>query len=188
MVSTIWPSPAMRMKALGLKTLASAAWPRANGRLKLIIRPPPAAAPTRKKWRRDRPLGDGDRWVRRLRASGDRRSSSALLSVRLRGALDRFANAQIGPAAADIAGHRSVDVGFRRVRISREQRGGGHDLARLAVAALHDPQIEPGLLDLGTRSGRTDRLDRRDFGHADAVDGRGAGTCGRAVDVHGAGA
>ncbi len=51
-----------------------------------------------------------------------------------------------------------------------EQRGGGHDLARLAVAALHDLVVEPGLLHPGAGRRRADRLDGRDLGRADAVD------------------
>ena len=52
---------------------------------------------------------------RRVAMRGDRGSWSASLSARLRGLLDRFANADIGPAAADVAGHRVVDVGIGRM-------------------------------------------------------------------------
>ena len=72
--------------------------------------------------------------------ASDRGSWSASLSVRLRGLLDRFANADIGAAAADVAGHRIVDVGVGRMRIACEQRRRRHDLARLAVAALRRPR------------------------------------------------
>src|SRR6266550_4530751 len=72
--------------------------------------------------------------------------------------------------------------------VAREERRSGHDLARLAVAALNDLAVEPGLLDLGARRCRADRLDRRDLGSADAVDRSNAGTGGDAVDMHGAGA
>src|SRR5262249_58891223 len=99
---------------------------------------------------------------RRRKKRGDRSALSASLAARLRGLFDRFANAQISPAAADVAGHRVVDVGIRRMRVARKQRRSGHDLARLAVAALNDLAVEPGLLDLGAGRGRADRLDRRD--------------------------
>src|SRR5271165_5532253 len=118
----------------------------------------------------------------------DRGSMSALLSVRLRGFLDRFANADIGPATADVAGHRVVDIGVRWMRVARQQRRSGHDLARLAVAALHDFVVEPGLLDLGASRCRADRLDRGDLGGAYAVDRGYAGTGGGTVDMYGAGA
>src|SRR5262249_54709759 len=113
---------------------------------------------------------------------------SASLSARLRGLLDRFPNAEIGPAAADVARHRVVDIGVRRMWVAREQRRSGHDLARLAVAALNDLAVEPGLLDLGARRRRANGLDRRDFRGADAVDSRDAGPGGDTVDMHRAGA
>src|SRR5258707_15286837 len=128
---------------------------------------------------------DRSRW---LGKRGDRGSWSASLSARLaarlRGLLDRFTNADIGPAPADVAGHRVVDVGIRRMRVAGEQRRGGHDLARLTVAALNDLPVEPGLLDLGADCGRADRLDRGDLGGADAVDRSDTGARGGTVDMH----
>ncbi len=74
------------------------------------------------------------------------------------------------------------------MRVAREKRRRRHDLARLAVAALNDFLVEPGLLDLGARCCRADRLDRRDLGGADIVD-RGDARAGRdAVDLDSAGA
>src|SRR5882724_916349 len=124
----------------------------------------------------------------RLGKRGDRGSLSASLSARLRGLLDRFANADIGPTSADVAGHRAVDVGIRRMRVTREERRSRHDLARLAVAALNDLPVEPRLLDPGARRRGADRLDRRDRGGAYTVDRGDTGTHCNAVDVHGAGA
>src|SRR5262245_39490540 len=43
--------------------------------------------------------------------------------------LDRRADPSVGPAAADVARHRGVDVGVARMRVAREQGGGRHDLA-----------------------------------------------------------
>src|ERR1700730_13317428 len=94
----------------------------------------------------DRSRGSGKR--------GDRESWSASLSRRVCGLLEGIANADIGSAAADVAGHRVVDVGIRRMWIAREERRSRHDLAGLAVAALHDLPVEPSLLDLGGRRGR----------------------------------
>src|SRR6202011_4403504 len=113
---------------------------------------------------------------------------SASLRARLRGLLDRFANADIGPAAADVAGHRVVDIGIRRMRVAGQERRSGHDLARLAVPALNDLPVEPGLLDLGARRCRADCLDRCDLGGADAVYRSDTGTGDDAVDMHRAGA
>src|SRR5882672_11730398 len=167
MVRTIWPSAPMRMNAFGVKTSTSpaAAASFAIGSMRLSIRPPPATAAACRMLRRERPV---DRsvvvaWI--LLAL-----TVMVAPLRLRGLLDGVANAHVGPAAADVAGHRIVDIGIGRTRIAGEQRCSRHDLARLAVAALHDFTVEPGLLDLGAGRGRADRLDRRDLGCADAVE------------------
>ena len=98
-----------------------------------------------------------------LETPGDRLSWLASLSAR-RSLLDRFANAGIGPAAADVAGHCVVDVGIGGIGVAGEERRSRHDLARLAVAALNHLEVEPGLLDLCAHRRRADRLDRRDLG------------------------
>ena len=101
--------------------------------------------------------------------------------------LDTFAYARICAAAADVAGHREIDVGIARSWIAFEQSGGRHDLTRLAVAALRHLFIDPGLL-YGVQSG---------ISVVHAFDGRAllpdsrrcrrhTGTYGRAVHVHGA--
>src|SRR3989449_8019714 len=60
--------------------------------------------------------------------------------------LDRGTDAGVGPAAADVARHRPVDVGIARMGVLREQRRCRHDLTRLAVPALHDLDGQPRLL------------------------------------------
>lgn len=57
------------------------------------------------------------------------------------------ANAGIGPASADIAGHRFVDVVVCRVRQKRKQRRRGHNLPGLAETALRDVMFDPSFLD-----------------------------------------
>jgi len=109
--------------------------------------------------------------------------SLPVLTARL---FDCFADAHIGPATADIAGHGVVDIGIARVRVARQQRRSGHDLPRLAVAALDDLAIEPGLLDFGARRRRANGLDGRDVRIADAVDRSDTGAGGDAVDMHSA--
>jgi hypothetical protein len=74
------------------------------------------------------------------------------------------------------------------MRIARQERRRGHDLTRLAIAALRDLAVEPSLLDLVAGRCCADRLDRRDLGVANAVDGRDARTGGDTVDMHSAGA
>src|SRR5712692_6432490 len=75
---------------------------------------------------------------RRPQTQFDRGPWSASLSGSLSSLLDCFTDAQIGPAAADVARHGGIDVGVARMRVARDERRGGHDLARLAVAAPHD--------------------------------------------------
>jgi hypothetical protein len=53
----------------------------------------------------------------------------------------------VGAAAADVASHGGIDVSVAGVRILGQQSRGGHDLATLAVAALHDLKFAPGVLD-----------------------------------------
>src|SRR4051812_47739510 len=84
-------------------------------------------------------------------------------STSLSGLLDCFPNAQVGPAAADVAGHRIVDLGIGGMRIAGNKRGGRHDLAGLAVAALWNFVVQPGLLDLRARGRCPDGFDGRDL-------------------------
>src|SRR5262245_22123025 len=72
---------------------------------------------------------------------------------RCRSALDGLADADVGAAAAYVAGHRRVYVGIVGVRVCSQQSRRRHDLSRLAVAALNDLVIEPGLLHLGAGCG-----------------------------------
>src|SRR2546422_9971749 len=72
--------------------------------------------------------------------------------------LDRGADPFVGAAAADVARHRGVDVGVSGMRVAREQRGGRHDLAGLAVAALRHIERDPRLLRLLAGGGVADAL------------------------------
>src|SRR5271165_6913366 len=74
------------------------------------------------------------------------------------------------------------------MRVARNERRSGHDLARLAVAALNHLPVEPGLLNPGARRCRADRLNRRDLGFAEVADGSDAGSRRDAVDMNSAGA
>src|ERR1700742_171035 len=136
----------MAMKALGLRTYfvgagaaASAAFfpcAKASPTRKPSISPPPAAVLTFRKLRRDRSAAS---------------AGMAVLDIvprlnRLRGVLDRLTNAHIGSAAADVSRHGRVDVGVVRVGRAVEQRRRRHDLAGLAIAALHDFYIQPCFL------------------------------------------
>ena len=72
------------------------------------------------------------------------RSAFALSAALLYAALGQIGRQRGGDLAH--VGHGLVDVGIGRLRLLLEQRGGGHDLAGLAVAALGDVKVDPSLL------------------------------------------
>src|SRR2546428_8792121 len=102
--------------------------------------------------------------------------------------LDGLADARISAAATNVPRHRLVDIGVSGRRDLRQQRGGGHDLAGLTVAALDDLEIEPGLLDLLAGRRSADGLDGGDRMSDRSAHRHHAGSPRHAVQVHGAGA
>src|SRR5271165_1667927 len=156
MVRTICPSRPMRTNAFGAQPPASAAAAArlSPGRLRLSNSPPPAAAPVLMNVLRESPVPEcGSTAPSGLAANRSWNMSASLdgRRGRLRRLFDRLADANIGAAATDVAGHRIVDIGIARVWIARQQRGCGHDLAGLAIATLNDFEIEPRLLNLLAR-------------------------------------
>src|SRR5271154_1414542 len=110
-----------------------------------------------------------------------------LFGWRACGAMDGSADALVGAATADVSAHEVVDVGVGRLRLFCEQRDCGHNLSRLAVAALGNVFFDPGYLYWVGAVGR-ESFDRGDFLSAYARDRRDARARGFAVDVHGASA
>src|SRR5688572_2820815 len=102
-------------------------------------------------------------------------------------AAHRRADALVRAAAADVARERGVDLRVAGRSGLRDQRRRGHDLAGLAVAALDDVDLGPGLLH-GMRAVGRKPLDRRDRMAGDGARGCHACASRLAVDVHGAGA
>ncbi len=100
--------------------------------------------------------------------------------------LDGFTNPDIGAAATDISGHGGIDVSIVGRRRRSEQRGRRHDLPGLAVAALNDFEIEPGLLHLGADRCGADAFDCGDGASAHRTDRQQTGAHGLAVDMHSA--
>ena len=100
------------------------------------------------------------------------------------GTVDRRADAPVHAAAADVALHRAVDGGVVGVRVGVEQGDGGHDLAGLAVAALRDLLVDPGLLDRMQAVVPGDALDRGDLAAGGRGDGRHAAADRGAVEMH----
>src|SRR5262245_36083209 len=138
-----------------------------NGIFRPSASPPPAAAvPTMK----------------------ERRSNLAVLAIMaapsscLRGGVNGFAHLLERAAPADIR-NALVDVGIAWLRLFAEQRRHRHDHARLAVAALRDFEIHPGLLNLGQDTASGQALDRRDLPALGGADGRHARADRRRLDA-----
>src|SRR5258705_6710303 len=93
-------------------------------------------------------------------------------------------DAHVRAAAAEVGAHRAVDVGVGRLLVGLEQRDGRHDLAALAIAALHDVVAHPGVLHRASDPVITDGLDRRELAAGDGRYRRHAGAALLAVDVH----
>src|ERR1700744_1812490 len=101
--------------------------------------------------------------------------------------MDRIFDALVTAATADVAGHRFAYLIVGGFWILREQRGCLHDLTGLAIAALRDVDLAPGLLDR-VIPGRMQAFDRGDLAADHVGDRRDAGTHGLLVNHHGAGA
>src|SRR5882724_3185829 len=123
--------------------------------------------------------GAGSRW--RPPAHSSRPS---LLDRRL---LDGGADTRVGSTAADVAAHRLVDLGVARLRLAPQERGRGHDLAGLTIAALGHARVDPRRLQRLAGRVRADRLDGDDLLVRHRRDRCDAGAHGLPVDVHGAG-
>src|ERR1700738_754945 len=101
--------------------------------------------------------------------------------------MNRVLDALIAPAAADVPCHRLADLVMSGFRIFRQQCDRLHDLAGLAVTALWDVDLTPGLLHRVITSWMQ-TLDGRYFTISHVGDRRDAGAHGLLVDDHGAGA
>src|SRR5260221_7656170 len=139
------PARSMRRKAFGAKgalvVSVSRISPRA-GNPKPSSKPPPSALVAVRKSRR---------FMSHLRVGDAGRF------------LDCGTDTWIGAAAADIPGHRAVDVRIARLGSGGEQRACRHDLAPLAVPALRHVELAPGRLHfLAPRRG-ADRFDGGDL-------------------------
>src|SRR4029077_10364700 len=100
---------------------------------------------------------------------------------------DRLADSNVGHAAANTASHHRVEVLVGRIREVLEQRGGLHDLSRLAVAALRNLQLEPrGLQWMFALWIET--FNRRDPCSRDRTNRRNAGARCASFHMHGASA
>src|SRR4029077_5208350 len=93
---------------------------------------------------------------------------------------------RVGPAPAEVAAHGVVDVGVGGPRGLPQEHGGGHDLARLAVAALRYVRLDPRHLQRVPQIGGQ-ALDRHHLRARGTPHRRDTRTNGLAVEVDGAG-
>ena len=100
--------------------------------------------------------------------------------------MNGFSNSGIGTAAADVAGHGRINVFICRFGLAVEQGCSRHDLTRLAITALRDLCINPGLLYRVALVIRKS-LNGGDLLGAGCCDGQGAGANGVAVEMNGTG-
>ena len=100
--------------------------------------------------------------------------------------MDRFPDPRIGAAPADI-GNRLIDRIIVRVGIRRQQGSHTHDHARLAIAALRDLFIDPGLLHGMQPILASQSFDRRDRFALQVRNRQYARSNRLAIDVDGAG-
>src|SRR5258705_7964213 len=103
------------------------------------------------------------------------------------GGVDSLAHLLEGAAAADI-GDRTIDVGVGRLRLVLEQRRDRHDHTALAVAALRDVVVDPGLLDLAQHAVLGEPFAGGDLLALGGADGQRAGADRLAVEMDRAGA
>src|ERR1700730_925620 len=101
----------------------------------------------------------------------------------LRGVVNRSADANVGCAAAEVAGHGEIDVVVVWPLDFLEQSGRGHYLPRLTVPALRDIMGDPCSLDrVGLATGQS--LDGRDLAGADAGHRHRAGTQWLTIEIN----
>src|SRR5439155_3334454 len=161
-----------------------------NGSCMPKASPPPAAAEPTMNLRRERLVFPLSLIVFFMRISSRLGRCQAVVGSARAGRTARsrcnahgIADARVGSAAANI-GHRVVDILVARIRILIEQRCRGHDLSRLAIAALRYVELCPGLLHR-MRARRRKSFDGDDFvAGLDRADGDRARAHHVAVDVH----
>src|SRR5262245_3871378 len=110
------------------------------------------------------------------------RDVGPLRPLECRRQMDRLSHTRIGTAATDIR-NADIDVGIGRIGLLSQQGGGGHDLARLAVAALGYLFPEPGLLHRMLSVG-SETLDRCDALPRDIAEFDRAGPRRYAIEMH----
>src|SRR5262245_44032277 len=141
------PARSMRRKAFGANGASAVSVSRISPRAgspNPSSNPPPRAAPTCRKLRREEETGAWRSLDTVLISPLLAAHAGELFVSRSAGRLlDRGADALIRAATADVTGHRIVDIRIARLRLVRQKRAGGHDLPRLAVATLRHIERKP---------------------------------------------
>lgn len=112
-------------------------------------------------------MGQALVWIARRRFTN--KSDDLWIRTCSSGGTNRSPYAQIGSATANIATHGALNIGIGRLLFLLEQRGGAHELTRLAVATLGHIVVYPRLLQgMQLAIGRCKALDGRYFliGHS----------------------
>src|SRR5882672_11103531 len=104
-----------------------------------------------------------------------------------RGGVNGFTHLLEGTAAADV-GNGVVDVSVSRLGLVLEQSCDRHNHPALAIAALRNVMVDPGLLNFGQHTIRRQSFNGRDLLADDFVNERAAGPHRGAVDENRAGA
>src|SRR5260221_3932231 len=103
-------------------------------------------------------------------------------SSHVRGGVDCLAHLLEGAAATDI-GDGFVDVLVGRLRLLLEKRRHRHDHSGLAISALRNVVVDPGLLDVVQRAVGGQPFDRGDLFAAGFADQYAAGAHRNAIDM-----
>src|SRR5437764_8155421 len=99
-------------------------------------------------------------------------------------ALDGADDAQVRAAATKVLGERSADLLLGRIACGLQERGGLHDHAVDAIAALHRLLVDERLLQRVRLRRRSETFERHEFLPRGGRHRHGAGTHGLAVEVH----
>src|SRR5579883_2324835 len=99
--------------------------------------------------------------------------------------MDRLANALIRAATTDV-GDGVVDILICRLRVLPQQRGSGHDLSGLAIAALRHVVLQPRSLHRMAHAVARQTFDRGDMRLAGATHRYLARAHGHPVQMYGA--
>ena len=104
------------------------------------------------------------------------------------GQFDCIENLLVAGAAADVTAEAFADLVAAGVRIGAQRRGGGHDHAGYAIAALAGAGLDEGALEDGRQRTLGQAFDGLDRGAVDLGGGHQAGLDQTAVDEHRTGA